>query len=311
MKLIKYCIDNFLVPNGRLLAIFIVLLSGACKEQKSQLSQNPSPMVDFIRPHDRVDGSACKGVRLTLTDIFEKPVQLFLPAHISRNDSVDLLMHFHGSSSVTEWLGCDVNKKVVIVTINLGSGSSRYEKPLLPKETREKLFSRIEEEVAMNNLLISRTIVSGFSAGYGAIRALLNSPDSFERIDGVILLDGLHTGYLPDKQLMSNGGELEVDKLKPFVRFGKEAVAGKKRFLFTHSSIFPGSYASTTECADYLINELDLKRKSDLKQGPLGMQQLGSTEKGGLKILAFAGNTAPDHVDHLHALSICVEYLME
>ena len=57
----------------------------------------------------------------------------------------------------------------------------------------------------------------------------------------------------------------------------KEAVAGKKRFLFTHSSIFPGTYASTMECADYLIKELRLSIIPKLKQGPLGMQQLGST----------------------------------
>ena len=88
MKFIKYCIDNFLLPNGRLLAILIVVLLGACKEQKSQLSQSPSPMVDFIRPHNRVDGSACKGVRLTLNDIFEKPVQLFIPAHLKMIRSI-------------------------------------------------------------------------------------------------------------------------------------------------------------------------------------------------------------------------------
>lgn len=296
---------------GLLFATVIVVLLGSCKEQKSQLSQSPSPMVDFIRPHDRVDGSVCKGERVTLTDVFENPVQLFIPAHISKNDTIDLLIHFHGSSKVTEWLGCELSNNVVVVTINLGSGSSRYERPLLVKENREKLFTRIEDEIAVYDLLVSETVISGFSAGYGAIRALLNSPDFFERIDGVILLDGLHTGYIPDEQLMSDGGELEADKLQPFIKLGKEAAAGKKRFLFTHSSIFPGTYASTTECADYIINELDLERRPDLKPGPLGMQQLGSTEKGGLKILAFAGNTAPDHVDHLHALSFFVSYLME
>ncbi|MFT7033925.1 MAG: hypothetical protein ACJA2S_002434, partial [Cyclobacteriaceae bacterium] len=201
MKFIKYCNDTFLVPSGRLMAIFIVVLLGSCKEQKSQLSQNPSPMVESIRPHDRVDGSNCLGQRTTLTDIFDNPVQLFIPAHLSKNDSIDLLIHFHGSSTVTEWLGCDADKNVVIATINLGSGSSSYERPLLRNETREKLFNRIDEEVATNDLLIDKTVVSGFSAGYGAIRALLNSPDCFERIDGVILLDGLHAGYIRDKQL--------------------------------------------------------------------------------------------------------------
>ena len=311
MKFIKPFTNVCWKFSRLLFTVLIAVLLGSCKEQKTQLSQSPSPMVDFIRPHDRVDGSVCKGERVTLTDVFENPVQLFIPAHVSKKDTIDLLIHFHGSSNVTEWLGCEPSNNVVVATINLGSGSSRYERPLLVKENREKLFTRIEDEIAVYDLLVNETVISGFSAGYGAIRALLNSPDFFERIDGVILLDGLHTGYIPDKQLMSDGGELEANKLQPFIKFGKEAAAGKKRFLFTHSSIFPGTYASTTECADYIINELDLERKPDLKQGPLGMQQLGSTAKGKLKILAFAGNTAPDHVDHLHALSFFVSDLME
>jgi hypothetical protein len=32
------------------------------------------------------------------------------------------------------------------------------------------------------------------------------------------------------------------------------------------------------------------------------MQILSDTRKGDLRIIGFAGNSAPDHVDHLHAL---------
>jgi hypothetical protein len=31
------------------------------------------------------------------------------------------------------------------------------------------------------------------------------------------------------------------------------------------------------------------------------MQKLSKVEKGGLVVWGFAGNTAPDHIDHLHA----------
>ncbi len=33
------------------------------------------------------------------------------------------------------------------------------------------------------------------------------------------------------------------------------------------------------------------------------MQQLSDAQRGKLRIMGFAGNSAPDHVDHLHALS--------
>ena len=172
----------------------------------------------------------------------------------------------------------------------------------------DKIENMLKKEYELN---IGSTTITGFSAGYGAIRALLSNPETYEKIDGVILMDGLHTDYIPDKRLLSDGGMINSDKLDSFLKLAKDAIEGNKSFIFTHSSIFPGTYASTTECADYLINALDLKRRSDLKQGPFVMQQLGSTEVRGLKILAFAGNTAPDHVDHLHGLSFFYKLLME
>jgi hypothetical protein len=81
--------------------------------------------------------------------------------------------------------------------------------------------------------------------------------------------------------------------------------------LITHSEIFPGSYASTTETADYLINALHLQRHAVLKSGPAGMQMLSETHRNGLTILAFAGNTAPDHIDHFHGLPVFLKMVLD
>ena len=40
-----------------------------------------------------------------------------------------------------------------------------------------------------------------------------------------------------------------------------------------------------------------------LEWGPLGMQQVSQARFGHFEMLGFAGNTAPDHLDHLHALA--------
>ena len=75
-----------------------------------------------------------------------------------------------------------------------------------------------------------------------------------------------------------------------------------KTFVVTHSEIFPGTYASTTECADYLLAALSLKRRPKPMRGPIGMQQLSAVDAGGFRVRGYAGNTAPDHVDFLHAM---------
>jgi hypothetical protein len=76
----------------------------------------------------------------------------------------------------------------------------------------------------------------------------------------------------------------------------------EKRFLVTHSEIFPGTFASTTETADWLLHSLGLRRKPVLRWGPRGMQQLSAVRAGRFELLGFAGNSAPDHIDQLHAM---------
>ena len=102
--------------------------------------------------------------------------------------------------------------------------------------------------------------------------------------------------------MIEKGGVLDTTKLAEFVRFGRAAMRGDKSFVITHSEIFPGTFASTTETADYLVQALGLKRKAVLEWGPGGMQQLSEVRSGKFSILGFAGNTGPDHIDHMHGL---------
>ena len=97
--------------------------------------------------------------------------------------------------------------------------------------------------------------------------------------------------------------------MEPFHRYASLAAARSKRLIITHSEIFPGTFASTTETTDDLLRELGLKRTSVLRWGPGGMQQLSEARRGGLLILGFAGNSAPDHVDHLHGMAAFVPLL--
>lgn len=268
-------------------------------------------MQEHIRPHERVDGSECIGERIKINDMYEVPVDLFIPESLAEEDTADLVIHFHGNPSVTEWAACSTKRKFVLVTINFGSGSSTYEQPLLGDRRITYLIDRIRERLDKHGIIINRKFLSGFSAGYGSIRAILTDPPNYALVDGILLLDGLHTDYVPKGQVLSQGGKLNISKLQPFLDFAVLATKGDKAFIFTHSSIFPGTFASTTECADYLIEALGLSRTPVLQQGPLGMQHVGLTEKNGFKILAFTGNTAPDHIDHLHGFYYFIDLLMQ
>ena len=167
---------------------------------------------------------------------------------------------------------------------------------LLATITRE-LTAAVAHAIA-----ITRVTLVGFSAGHGAIRAILRDAHHFDAVSTVLLLDGLHTSYVPEGTVIEKGGALDERNLEVFVRFARAAMRGEKRFVVTHSEIFPGTFASTTETTDHLVRTLGLGRTAVLRWGPGGMQQLSEVRHGRFEIMGFAGNSGPDHIDQLHGM---------
>lgn len=222
-----------------------------------------------------------------------------------------LLLHFHGPLYIVQHATASLSRPIAGAALQLGAGSSAYERPFLAPDLFPVLLHAITDSLATMELAVSDVILSSFSAGYGAVRAILQHEANVARLSGVLLLDGLHTDYVPDATPMASGGRLNEAKLAPFLQFAQLAVRNQKRMLITHSEIFPGTYASTTETAAYLLQALDLPANPVLRWGPAGMQQLGHASRGALAILAFAGNSAPDHVDHLHGLPEFLRMLLD
>lgn len=262
--------------------LFLVAIS-AC----AQSPQNPSPMQEHTRSHQRQLQRSPAGRREKLTI-----GTLFIPGESKNRKTVPLLVHFHGSSWLPEQSAHKQNPRAAVLTVQLGAGSAAYAKPF---QEGLRFTALLAEAAKTANLQFKPIYLSGFSAGYGAIREILKE---FQP-DGVILIDGLHTGYDPE----GAPGPLKPESLSPFLDFARQAVSGKRRMLITHSEIFPGTFAGTTETADYLLDQLGIKRSPVLKWGPQGTQQLSVAGKGRFELLGFAGNSAPDHIDHLHALA--------
>jgi hypothetical protein len=267
--------------------------------------QNPSPMVEYTRAHERLDEREIPGLRLSVDGLLSKSVHIFIPRNKeTRSGPLRLLIHFHGAAFVPEHAVSQVRGNYILAGVNLGPGFGVYERAFVKPAVFDDLLGAIRERIKpyFPTAEFAHVVLSGFSAGHGAIRAILRESRHAAAIDGVLLLDGLHTSYVPPRTVVAEGGALEEAQLTPFLQFAESAVAGRKTLLVTHSEIFPGTFASTTETTDYLIRALRLKRVPVLEWGPLGMQQLSKVQRGRLLILGFAGNSAPDHIDHFHAM---------
>ncbi len=306
-----------IVASGLLLAVGIGLefVSPATGRGQDTVpppaSQNPSPMVEHTREHGRIPESELAGEVRSLDVGLRRAVRLFVPEGRAF-ERLRLLVHFHGAAFIPEYAVSEIDEPYVVATVYLAPGSSVYQRAFDDPAAFDALLAAVNRELtelAGAPVTFEHLMLSAFSAGYGAICALLRHPGHFERIDAVLLLDGLHTGYLPPRKVLHDGGRLDASKLEPFVRFARAAVAGEKRFLITHSEIFPGTFASTTETADYLLGELGLPREAVLEWGPLGMQQLGHVLCRGFEVQGFAGNSAPDHIDHFHGMYYFLEVL--
>lgn len=267
--------------------------------------QNPSPMVEHTRAHERIAPRELEGRRRTFAGPLDKPVELFVPAGTRRGQPLRLVVYFHGAPFVPHYAVSRLGGNRVVAVVSLAPGSAVYERTFTEPAVYDSLLTGIRREAsaALGGTTAFRTVtLVGFSAGHAAIRAILRDSAHFAGVDAVLLLDGLHTSYVPPGTVLEKGGTLDASGLEPFVRYARAAVRGEKRFLVTHSEIFPGTFASTTETTDFLVAALGLRRTPVLRWGPRGMQQLSEVREGRLTILGFAGNSAPDHIDHVHGM---------
>jgi acetyl esterase/lipase len=268
-------------------------------------SQNPSPMADATRAHERLTQRKLDGVVRTFAGPMGKPVEVFVPDGARARDTVDLVVHFHGAAWLPEQAVAGINDHTVAAVLNLGTGSGVYDRSFSDPAAFDSLLAGVTHVVSTEigkDARLGQITLVGFSAGHGAVRAILRDPRQFGRVNAVLLLDGMHTSYVPEGKLLAAGGTLDTTNLAAFASFARAAMRGEKRFVVTHSEIFPGTFASTTETADWLLHELGLRRTPVLRWGPRGMQQLSEASAGNFELLGFAGNSAPDHIDQLHAM---------
>jgi hypothetical protein len=268
-------------------------------------SQNPSPMAEETRAHERLAAKELGGTTRSFVGPAAKPVDLWISDRARTRDVFDLVIHFHGAVWLPEQAVADLGSNTVAAVLNLGTGSGAYDRAFTNPAAFDSLLAEVVREVSATTgkaARVGRLTLVGYSAGHGAVRAILREPRHFARVDAVLLLDGMHTSYVPEGTPLAAGGTIDTTNLVAFANFARAAIRGEKSFLVTHSEIFPGTFASTTETADWLLHSLGLHRTPVLRWGPRGMQQLSEAHSGRFDLLGFAGNSAPDHIDQLHAM---------
>ena len=194
----------------RLLLACAMLLGAACAQQP----QNPSPMVEHTRAHPRLKEEAPAGRREKL-DLGT----LFLPAH----SRAILLFFFHGGTWLPEVAAS--RTKVAVVSVQAGEGSAIYAHLFDDPRRFLRLLAEAEIKAGMK---FDRVMLGGWSAGCGAVRQILKTPESYARVDAALLIDGMHTDYVDGKPGPLES-ELDPGNLAIWLQLARDAMAGRKR----------------------------------------------------------------------------------
>jgi len=230
-----------------------------------------------------------------------------------RSDYFDIIFHFHaGRAAAKEYR--EQGRGAVIVALTYGAGSKAYADALADPDRFQKMLGEMEERLRASKsnprLRVRRISLFAWSAGYAAIRNILTQ-GYYDRIDTVVLLDGLHTNYLPldlppalpprgAKRPLAPARRVDGKGLDAFMQFAQDAAAGKKEFVFTHSSIVPPGYASTTETAAVLLDVVKAKKVWLRTPGPRTFVRTYRADAGGFHIRGFTGTTKEAHIAQLH-----------
>jgi hypothetical protein len=265
----------------------------------AQEKQNPSPMVEHTRAHERLEETKLQGQRLET-----EWGTLFIPqVFLDENDgesALPLLIFFHGGDWLPEVAA--VKAKICVLRVTIKPGGPSCPESLTKEGGLRAAVAALEKAAGRK---IKGITLGGWSLGCSSVRQILADPDARKFVDRVLCIDGIHASYKNGKPGPKES-EIVTDKLAPLVEFAQAAQRGEKRMLVVHGEIFPGTFASTTETADWLLKTLTIPRQAVLAWGPRGTQQLSEARDGQFLLCGYAGNSAPDHVDLLHSLP---EYL--
>ena len=239
---------------------------------------------------------------------------LFVPSSFSSDDGVyDLYLHFHGNTRVVNESAEVAGLNAIVAVVNLGVNSAPYLDAYEEPGSYDRLLASIDRAVGERGLehpRRGRVAIGSWSGGYGAVSRILEVGPAIESLDAVLVLDGIHCGFLDE-----NPRALNARIIAPFLIGARRAAEGKMLFSITHSEIDPVVYAGTYLTAGYLLDAVHGARgepqaapdhvKLRAAEGAVSkklekwMEPTSDTTVGSFHVRGYRGNTPEHHMAHL------------
>ena len=214
----------------------------------------------------------------------------------------DLFLHFHGAHDIVQLAVRDRFPDAIAATVNLKGLSGAYQSYVgrSPHWMFVKLLAELQQ--ATDTKQFDSITLSSFSAGYGAIRALLDDPRCVELIDQLVLADTVYASFGHQRNSLEARPFPSHEQNKAFVDFAKLAVMGKKGMVLTHCELDPETYASTEEVGQLVRDAIGVRLTPMNEVWSTGLRVKGYVRKGRFVSVATRGNQGSDHLAHLRGI---------
>jgi hypothetical protein len=253
--------------------------------------QPPAMVIRQIGPASPITG----GTTQTIT-IGETSATIFIPDNFKQDQPTPLWIHFHTADwfIIQEYQRAKFN--VPILNFNLGQGSTVYGKPFIEKGTLQPFL--VESEKLLKAKIANLNFTS-FSAGFGAVRNLIQDPEILGQLATVIQCDSIYGSLNPAE---TEKRSVLPDHIKIWQPLIDRALAGKTTAIFTTSQITPETYSGSWEVVQAIVEANGGKMKPADPKSPAGSDPtyplLRTFDKAGLHIWSYEGNDAMAHMTH-------------
>lgn len=229
----------------------------------------------------RTLGSVGRGTTIMVPDNPVKP-----------DGSVDIIFQIRGIAGGDTKTASAIGKNAVVITAEAGGKGSKenlvaYGSPAFINEAVGKIIANLKQNFPEKNVHLGKLTVSSFSGGGSATAKLLMNRESLPKGSQppkFVFIDGLHA-------------EPNGNVMKAVVDYAKEVKDNPKagELSIIHTAVVPEGYASTTQVADHLLDQLGLQRQpTNLPQGEGDVVQPTSVANaGGLSVVQLYNTKQP------------------
>jgi hypothetical protein len=214
----------------------------------------------------------------------------------SDDGGYDVVIHFHRREAARRAF-VEGAHGLVLVGIDVGPTARSYARVFHRPNAFPDLLANVTRALARYSgnphAHIRHLALSSFSAGYGAVREILALYGG--AIDAVVLLDSLHSDYLPHHSSDGAGRRVWGTPIASVIEYARRAARGEVTLFLSHSQVVPPTYASTSEVAEYLIDETGGTGDAsiDISEGDQGL--VSAFDRAGIHVRGYPGANGAAH----------------